>query len=312
MRCAGSARGRDWTIYSAAIAQGPAAGSLRPATGLWVSMLQQVARPRLALTPIGTIWRRRSLIWQLASRDVESRYRASVLGVLWAVALPVAMFGVYLFVFTSVMRARWETPGGAQTEVALFLLSGLILFTLFSETVNRAPYLIAEAPHFVKKVVFPVEILPVVALLSGMLPLLVGISILFGAMLLTKVAILWTAAYLPLLIFPIALLALGLSWLLSAMAVYLPDLRHVVGVLVTMLLFLTPIFYPASALPPALTWISDVNPIAWCVEAAKDVLFWGRPFEWSEYGIVMSVAALIAWIGYGFFMLSKRGFADVM
>lgn len=275
-------------------------------------MLQQVSRPRLAITPIGTIWRRRSLIWQLASRDVEARYRSSMLGVLWAIALPVAMFSVYLFVFTTVLRARWETPSGTQTEVALFLLSGLILFTLFAETVNRSPYLIAETPHFVKKVVFPTEILPVVALVGALLPLLVGLVILFGAMIVTGLSVPWTAAYLPLLVVPIALLSVGLSWVLSAMAVYLPDLRHVVGVLVTMLMFLTPVFYPSAALPPTFSWINDVNPIAWCVEAAKDLLFWGRPFEWSEYGVILLGATLVAWFGYAFFMLSKRGFADVM
>jgi lipopolysaccharide transport system permease protein len=275
-------------------------------------MLQHIARPRLAITPIGTIWRRRSLIWQLAKRDVESRYRSSLFGVVWAVALPVAMFAVYLFVFTTVLRARWETPTGSQTEVGLFLLSGLILFALFSETVNRAPYLIAEAPHFVKKVVFPVEILPVVALVSGMLPLLVGTAILIGAMLVTGLGLPWTAAYLPLLVAPIALLALGVSWLLSAMAVYLQDLRHVVGVLVTILLFLTPIFYPASALPAQLAWISAVNPIAWVIEAAKDVLFWGRALDWLGYARIIGISALVAWLGYAFFMASKRGFADVM
>lgn len=274
---------------------------------------QQAAVPSPpAVTPIGTIWRRRSLIWQLASRDVESRYRSSVLGVGWAIALPVAMFAVYLFVFTTVLRAHWETPTGSQTEVALFLFSGLILFTLFSETVNRAPYLIAEAPHFVKKVVFPLEILPVVALISAMLPLVIGIGILLGAMLATGAGLPWTAIYLPLLVAPIALLALGLSWLLSAMSVYLPDLRHVVGVVVTMLMFLTPIFYPATALPPHLAWISVINPIAWTIEAAKDVLFWGHVLDWRGYGEVMGAAALIAWLGYGFFMASKRGFADVM
>jgi len=273
---------------------------------------QQVARASPAITPVGTIWRRRSLIWQLASRDVESRYRASVLGVLWAVALPVAMFGVYLLVFTTVLRARWETPAGNSTEVALFIFSGLILFTLFSETVNRAPYLITEAPHFVKKVVFPLEILPVVALVSAMLPLAVGTIILFAAMLATATAVPWTAVYFPLLAVPIALLALGCSWLLSAMAVYLQDLRHVVGVLVTMLLFLTPIFYPSAVLPAELRWVHDWSPIAWAIETSKDVLFWGQAIDWREYGLVLCASALAAWLGYRFFMASKRGFADVM
>jgi lipopolysaccharide transport system permease protein len=265
-----------------------------------------------AITPLGTIWRHRSLIWQLASRDVEARYRASVLGVLWAVALPVALFAVYLFVFTTVLRARWETPSGTQAEVALFIFSGLLLFTLLAETVNRAPYLITEAPHFVKKVVFPVEILPIVALLSAILPFLIGAVILLATMVAMGFGLPWTIVYYPLLIIPIALLALGSSWLLSAMAVYLPDLRHVVGVVVTMLLFLTPIFYPASALPPQFSAFNELNPIAWTIESSKDVLFWGRAFAWRDYAFVTAASALIAWFGYGFFMASKRGFADVM
>ena len=281
-------------------------------TGSARKMLQEFARAQPELTPIGTIWRRRGLIWQLAARDVESRYRASILGVVWAVALPVAMFAVYLFVFTTVLRARWDTPTGSSVEVAFFIFSGLLLFTLFSECVNRAPYLIAEAPHFVKKVVFPVEILPVVALLSAMIPVLVSAAILFGALLLTGTPMPWTAAYFPLLIVPIALLALGATWLLSAMAVYLPDLRHVVGVLVTMLLFLTPIFYPSAAVPKQIAWVHDWNPIAWTIETSKDVLFWGRPLDWEQYGLVVVSCLIIAWLGYRFFMASKRGFADVM
>lgn len=275
-------------------------------------MLRYITRSKLAVTPIGTIWRHRSLVWQLATRDVESRYRASLLGVLWAVALPAAMFGVYLLVFTLVLRARWETPTGSHTEVGLFLFSGLILFTLFGETVNRAPYLIVESPHLVKKLVFPLEILPVVALLSAMLPLLIGIGILLATMIATGSGVPWTALFLPMLIMPIALLALGLSWLLSAMAVFLQDLRHVVGVLVTMLMFLTPVFYPAPALPLELAWISAFNPIAWTLETAKDVLFWARPVDWRAYGEVVGASTLVAWLGYGFFMASKRGFADVM
>lgn len=252
------------------------------------------------------------LIWQLARRDVEARYRGSVLGILWAVAVPLAMLCVYLFVFTTVLRARWETPTGTQADVALFLFSGLLIFNIFGETVARAPGLIAEAPHYVKKVVFPLEVLPVVTLLSALLPFFVSATILFVSMLVTGLGVPWTVIFLPVLVLPLGLLTLGLSWFLSAIAVYLPDVRHVIGLVVTMALFLSPIFYPASAIPEGLRWIYEFSPIAWVVETSKDVLFWQRPVDWTSYGVMTGACTLVALLGLWFFMSAKRGFADVI
>lgn len=264
------------------------------------------------LSPFRTIWQHRNLILRLAKREIDARYRGSVLGIVWALITPLLMLAVYTFVFTAVFQARWGTAGGNSGEFALLLFSGLVLFTVFSDCVNRAPGLLLENVSYIKKVVFPLEILPVVTLAVALFNAGLGFAILGVAYLAVLGLPPATVLLLPLVLLPLCLMSLGVSWFLASAGVFLRDIRQMVGVAVTVLMFMSPIFYPTSAVPERFRAILALNPLTPILEQSKDLLFWGRlpsPLEWA----VATLAAWgCAWLGYLWFMKTRRGFADVV
>lgn len=262
--------------------------------------------------PLQSIWQHRLLVLRLARRDLEARYRGSVLGLFWAVLTPLLMMGVYTFVFSVVFQARWGNSSGGKAEFALLLLSGLILFTVFSDCVARAPGLMLENVSYIKKVVFPLEILPAVTLAVALANATIGFVILeIFAALLFGVPPLTTLLF-PLILLPLCLFTLGVTWFLSSLGVFLRDIKQMVGVLVTVLMFLSPIFYPVSAIPEAYRPLILLNPLTLLLEHAREALFWGRvpnPLEWLA---CTAVAALVAWLGYAWFQKTRKAFADVV
>ncbi|MDX9819575.1 MAG: ABC transporter permease [Desulfococcus multivorans] len=261
---------------------------------------------------IAGFWRNRSLILALSRREVVGRYRGSFLGIFWSFFHPLFMLAVFTFVFSVVFQARWGGGSGSKTEFALVLFAGLIVFNLFAECINRAPGLILSNVNYVKKVVFPLEILPWVALGSAMFHAVISLGVwliayafLFG---LPHV----TSLLLPLIFFPLALLVMGLSWMLASLGVYLRDVSQFVSILTTVLMFLSPIFYPASALPEAYRSFLLMNPLMPAIEQTRDVLFWGRIPDMSFWGAYFLAAACIAWLGFAWFQKTRKGFADVL
>lgn len=259
------------------------------------------------------------LILNLIIREIGTRYRGSFLGLGWSLLTPLLMLGVYTWTFGTVFQSRWQQASGSGThaepptgEFALILFSGLILFGLFTEVVNRAPSLIVSNANYVKKVVFPLEILPVVATGSALFNAAVSLGVLFIFMIFIKGGIPATALLLPLIIAPLLLLTLGLGWFLAAFGVYVRDIGQLLGPLTTALMFLTPIFFPLSSLPPYIrVWIF-LNPLALPVEQVREVLIWGRLPDFAALALYAAVAAAVAWLGYTFFQKTRRGFADVL
>ena len=196
-----------------------------------------------------SLWRNRSLIMASAKRDVLGRYRGSVMGLTWSFFNPLFMLSVYTFVFSVVFKARWGGGSDSKTEFALILFSGLIVFNLFAECINRAPSLVLGNPNYVKKVVYPLEILPVVALLSALFHVLVSLLVWLLAYAIFFGAPHATVLYWPLVIMPFCLLILGLSWALAALGVFLRDVSQFITVITTVMMFLSPIFYPVTAVP---------------------------------------------------------------
>ncbi len=229
------------------------------------------------LRMIATVVRNRALIGRLARRELEARYRGSYLGILWVVLLPLFMLGVYTFAFGVVFRARWADAGSDSPWVfAIFLFAGLSVFSVFSEMVSRAPMLMLENPSYIKKVVFPIEILPVVTLTTALFNFAVSLLVLLALHVLVIGPPPWTAILIPLALVPLALFSLGISWFLAALGVYLRDLRQIITVAVTAVMFLTPIFYPSSAIPESVRPLILLNPLSTIVETARNVLFFGR------------------------------------
>jgi lipopolysaccharide transport system permease protein len=254
---------------------------------------------------------------QLVRRDIAGRYRGSALGILWSLLTPLFMLAVFTFVFGTVFKARWQ-PGGADgaepsmAEFAIVLFAGLIVFQLFAEVINRAPALICTNVNYVKKVVFPLEILPVVALGSAVFHAAVSLVVLFVFMLVAMGYMPWTALLFPLVLAPFLLLILGLAWFLASLGTYVRDIGQLLGPLVTALMFLSPIFFPRSALPEWIRPWAVLNPVALPVEQAREVLIWGRMPDWTGLALYSIVALVVAGLGYAWFQKTRKGFADVL
>lgn len=262
---------------------------------------------------VSSICRNRALIQSFVKREVVGRYRGSMLGLLWSFFNPVFMLLVYTFVFSVVFKARWGGDGSdSKTEFALVLFAGLIVFNLFSECINRAPSLILSNVNYVKKVVFPLEILSIVSLGSAMFHTLISLGVWFAAYLILFGIPPLTALFLPLVILPLMLFVVGLSWALASLGVYLRDVSQVIGAITTVLMFLSPIFYPASALPEEYRHWLYLNPLTPVIEQTRNVLYWGETPDWKLLAIYSLVALLIACLGFAWFQKTRKGFADVI
>lgn len=248
----------------------------------------------------------------MARREVEARYRGSVFGLFWTILTPILMVSTYAFVFTYIFSPRWVVPDGAEANFVLLLYSGFLIYGVFSETVGRAPGLIMENASYVKKVVFPLEILPVVSLVSATINLCIGLVLLLVLYMAMYGLPHPTALLLPITIIPVMLLALGLSWVLSALGVYLRDLNHIVMVLISMLMFLSPIFFPIDAVPERIRPILKMSPLTPALESSKDVLFWGTLPDMVPLAVALGVSLVVAILGFQVFKWLRSGFADVI
>ena len=261
---------------------------------------------------ISNLWANRALILVSAKRDILERYRGSVLGLLWAFINPLLMLAVYTFVFSEVFQAKWGLESSSKKEFALILFSGLICFNFFAECINRAPGLIISNPNYVKKVVFPLEIMPIIILVSGLFHASMGLIVWLIAYIILLGAPNLTLVYLPLILIPFCLFILGLTWFLASLGVFVRDVSQIVGPLITILMFMSPLFYPISALPLTYQNIVLLNPLALILEQLRGVLFWAREPNFLILCISWLVSLMIFWLGFVWFQKTRRGFADVM
>lgn len=259
-----------------------------------------------------------SLALQLTRREILGRYRGSALGVVWSLLTPLFMLAVYTFVFGTIFKARWTPPDGGPgaehpvTEFAIILFAGLVVFQLFGEVINRAPGLVLGNANYVKKIVFPLEILPIVALSSALFHALVSMTVLFVFVWLVMGGVPLTAVLLPFVLTPYCLLILGLAWFLASLGVYVRDIAQFLVPVITALMFLSAIFFPSSALPEWLRSYIFLNPIILPVEETRNVVIWGRSPDWAALGLYSVAALLIAVFGLLWFQKTRKGFADVV
>lgn len=258
------------------------------------------------------MWRARDLIVQLTKREVMGRYRGSVMGLMWSFFNPLLMLTIYTFVFSIVFKARWGAGGESKFEFALILFAGLIVFNLFSECVNRAPSLIISNVNYVKKVVFPLEILPLVTMGAALFHGVVSLGVLLVFYVIVSASLHWTVVFAPLVMLPLLLMTLGLSWFLASFGVFLRDVSQTIGVLTTVLMFLSPIFFPVSALPEKYRIIIYMNPMTFIIEQMRDVLIWGKLPSVQGWCATTLFGALVAWLGLTWFQKTRKGFADVL
>jgi lipopolysaccharide transport system permease protein len=253
----------------------------------------------------------RALLKQLISQDIRTRYSGSILGLLWLVLIPLLTLTLYSLVFGTFMKARW---GGATavSDFALVLFPGLIVFNLFSECVNRAPALISANPNYVKKVVFPLILLPVVPLFNALLQFLIGMIIWAIMCVFLNGAVTWRVLLVPFFIAPFVLLILGISWILSSLGVYVRDLISLIPLLSQVLMFLSPVLYPLDNLSPAARQWLFLNPLTFMVETIRNVLLFDRWPVASSFLIYFAICSAITFAGYWIFRILRPGFADVV
>ena len=271
------------------------------------------AQPTSPVAMIKSLWRNRHLIVQMTRRDVVGRYKGSVLGLAWSFLTPILMLAVYTFVFSVVFKARWGTDGDeSKTQFALVLFVGMIVHGLFAEVLNRAPGLILSNVNYVKKVVFPLDVLPVIAMGAALFHASISLAVLLIAFALFNGYLHWTIIFVPVVLLPLVILTLGVAWIFASLGVFLRDVGQTVGIITTMMLFLAPIFYPITALPEEIRpWIM-ANPLTFIIEEARGVVILGRMPEWTGLGIYTLAATAVAWAGFAWFQKTRKGFADVL
>ncbi len=267
---------------------------------------------RQALNPwhiAADIWQHRYVLGQLIKRDVLLRYRGAMFGVLWMFLSPLFMLAIFAFVFGQIFQARWPQQAG-DLPFWLMLYSGLITFNIFAETVSRAPGAVRSYASFVKKIVFPVQILPLVPLGAALVHGAFNFSIMLTALAFTG-GLHWQILLFPLLLLPAVLMALGLSWFVAAWGVFIKDMTQIVPVLVQMLMFLSPVFYPVSAVPAVLQPFYHYNPLGAVIEAARAGIA-GQPITWSNWIVTLVLCLGAASLGHAFFQYSRDEFADAL
>jgi len=263
-------------------------------------------------TAIRTFYTHRHLIWQMSKREIVGRYRGSMLGLIWSFFNPVFMLTIYTFVFSVVFKAKWSVTSENKTEFAIILFAGLIVFNLFAETVARSPSLILANVNYVKKVVFPLEILPVVSIVSSCFHALVSIGVLVLFRLIVGSGCSFTTLFFPIIILPLLLFSLGISWFLSALGVYLRDVSQTIGLAMTALMFVSPIFFPVTALPEKYRIMVYLNPLSFIIEQGREVLIFSRLPNWSGLALYFAVSVGVALLGFAWFQKARKGFADVL
>jgi len=257
-------------------------------------------------------WRNRQLIIQLTKRDVLGRYRGSVMGLAWSFLNPLIMLAVYTFVFSVVFKTRWGVGGEDKMNFAIILFAGLIVFGLFAECINRAPSLILSNANYVKKVVFPLEILASVVVGSALFHACISLIVLLIAQLLINQRLPWTVVVFPIVLLPLLLATTGFAWLLSALGVYVRDIAQTTSILTTVLMFLSPLFYPVSALPKNYQVWLHLNPLTFIIEEGRNVLIFGNTPNWIGWVIALAASLLIFAGGFWWFQKTRKGFADVL
>lgn len=261
---------------------------------------------------VGSLLRHRGLLCELVKRDFLGRYQGSMLGIAWSLFNPLLMLAIYTFVFSIAFNARWGTGDESNLSFATVLFSGMIVHGFFAECLNRAPGLITGNPNYVKKVVFPLEIMSLTTLLSALLHFCVSFAVLLVFCLLSGTTVHAGTLLVPVVLIPLILMSLGLSWMFASLGVYLRDLAQVVGMITTSALFLGPIFYPIEALPDSYQAVLKWNPITLPVLQLRDVMLWGKPVQWDLWLMSLAFGAVVCQIGYWWFQKSRRGFADVI
>lgn len=255
---------------------------------------------------------KRSLLYQIWARDYAARYRGGMLGLGWSVLNPLLTLAMYSFVFVIVFKMRWPSGPDVRGNFVILLFTGLIMHALFAELVGRAPTLITTNVSYVKKVVFPLSFLPLVPLLGALVNFAVGLVLVLLLVFSLQGFVPLTVLFLPLVLIPFILSILGITYFFASIGVYVRDLAQLVGFIVSISLFASPVLYPLDSVPEQFRFFLYINPITFAVEELRSVAIVGNMPDWTGLGIYTVFALAIFYLGLTWFEQTKRGFADVL
>lgn len=262
---------------------------------------------------LASFWRHRHVVWKMTHREVHGRYKGAAMGLAWSFITPIFMLAVYTFVFSVIFKSRWGADANeTRTEFAVVLFVGMIVHALFAEVVNRSPTLIVANTNFVKRVVFPIEILPIVAMGSALFHAMVSTLVLLAAFVLFNGYLYWTVVLFPVVIFPLLVLTLGFAWVFASLGVFVRDIGQATIIITTVMMFLAPVFYPISAIPEQLRGLIMMNPLTFIIDQARKVLVFGRLPDWQGLALYAAASLVVAWLGYAWFQKTRKGFSDVL
>ena len=262
---------------------------------------------------VRNLWQHRDLIRQFTKREIEGRYKGSFLGLFWAFINPLVLLFIYTFVFGIVLKSRWpQAKTDNLGEFAIVLFCGLTAFNVFSECVSRASSLIVGVPNYVKKVVFPLEILPISVLGAALFHSVISLIILLVANLFIRGSVSWTLLLLPLAYVPLIFFSLGLTWFLASLGVFIRDVSYIVTLILQVLFFTTPIFYPIENIPQPFYSFIRLNPLSSIVENFRRLILWGTLPSWFGWLSWTILTTTIMILGYAWFMKTKKAFADII
>jgi lipopolysaccharide transport system permease protein len=269
-----------------------------------------------SISPVGLVkdtWQKRRLIYNLSKREVVGRYRGSFVGIFWSFLTPILLLSVFTFVFGEIFQARWgERAQSGSLDFAVALFAGLLIFNFFSECMARAPNLIIGNANYVKKVVFPLEVLTVVTMLAALFHLAAGYIILLILMTFSSWEFSWPMLFVPIIFTPFAVMVLGLTWGLSSLGVYLRDIGQLIAPILTATMFLSPIFYPLSGVSEKVMWIYQLNPLTFVIEQIRAVMLQGVQPNWLGLGYYSVASLVVGYAGFVVFQKTRKGFADVL
>ena len=264
-------------------------------------------------TPVTLIRNHRLLLWRFALRGLTQRYKGSLFGLLWTVITPLCMLGIYTFMFSVVFQAGWgHGVGDSKMAFAIVLLSGLTIYQIFSESVNASIQAVSNNPNYVKKVVFPLEILPFAGHISFLLPNLVWFLMVVAGTWLFMGGLSLKILLLPAILIPLSFLTIGISWFCASLGVFIRDLNHFITIVLRMLLFLTPIFYDTDRIPHPWNYLLLCNPLAHFVDQTRRILIYNQWPDWYVLAGISLFSLAVFQLGYLWFMRTKKGFADVL
>ena len=249
----------------------------------------------------------RQLIVQMIKREIIGRYKGSVFGLAWSFLNPILMLIIYTFVFSVVFKARWGDGGtDSKSQFALLVFVGMIVLGLFTEAVNRSPALVLGNANYVKKVVFPLEVLPIISLGAALFHMVISFLVLIFALVLINHQIQWTIVFAPLIFAPLVIFTLGVTWMLASLGVFMRDVGQTVGILTTVMMFMSPVFYPVSALPVQFQGVMMLNPLTFIIENIRKVLISGYSPDLYAIFLMIAISLIILLIGFKVFQNSEK------